>query len=382
MINRLRSTSTFSPFQWMDLLWVGVSYLLLWIVGGWFIRLVMPENGLIVWSISTLAFSGYAFGYLLKHMHLNTPQNGDRLFPDLGWANRITLFRAGLLAWLFGFLFLPSLDGVVRWIPGILYALVAVLDFVDGWVARITHRSSRLGEALDMHWDSLGVLIACTLLVRLEQVPFPFLLVGLARFLYVAGLRWRQRKRLPLAPLPFNPYRRYMAGIQMGFIAVVLLPVFSPPATTVAAWLWMIPFLTAFLRDWLYVSMAMDEYSDPLFRWGVLAFLSRVFPPIFRLVTILSGGFLLVSLPPDFLPLWGRAIVVGLWLMVFSGILGRVAGIGWMIMGGLAISVIPHQWEAWGALVGGFGILMLGTGRLSVWTPEEWLIYHRAGEPS
>ncbi len=334
------------------------------------------------WGISTLGFLGYAFGYLVRHLHLNTSQKGDVLFPDLGWANRITLFRAGLLGWLFGLIFLPSLDGVIRWTPGILYALIAILDFMDGWVARVTHRSSRLGEVLDMHWDSLGVLIACVLLVRLGQVPFPFLLVGLARFLYVAGINWRQNKNLPLAPLPHNPYRRYMAGIQMGLIAVVLLPVFSPPATIAAAWLWMVPFLTAFLRDWLYVSMAMDERSDPLFRWGLLAFLSRVFPPLFRLLTLISGGFLLVSLPSDFLSWWGRAVLAGLWLMVGVGALGRVAGIGWMMMAGLAISVLPDHWGAWGALVGGFGVLMLGTGRLSVWTPEEWLIYHRAGESS
>ncbi len=368
--------------QGLDLIVLGVTYLGLWGAGIWMLSSLSTGEEWIAWAVSSLAFLGYALGYLVYHLELNVPPGGDTRYPDLGWANRITMWRAGLLGGLFGLIFLMSLQETVRWLAGVLYSLVALLDFVDGWVARRTHRSSRLGEALDMHWDSLGVLIASVLLVRMGQVSPLFVLVGLARFLYVAVIQWRERRGLPLAPLPSNLYRRFMAGIQMGLIAVLLFPVFSPPATTIAAWLWMIPFLTAFLRDGLYVSTAMDEQTDPLLRWGVLASLTRVGPWLFRLLTLISGIGLLLVFPASPYLFWARTTLAGLGLMVLLGLMGRVTGIAWMMIAGFVLSFSSNHPVAWGALVGGFGLLMLGTGRLSVWSPEEWLIYHRAGETS
>jgi CDP-diacylglycerol--glycerol-3-phosphate 3-phosphatidyltransferase len=97
------------------------------------------------------------------------------------------------------------------------------MDFLDGYVARVTHRTSRLGEILDMHWDGFGVLVASWLLVLYGQVQAWYLVVGLARYLFVAGMQIRERRGLTNYPLPPSMTRRAMAGAQMGFIAVVLL---------------------------------------------------------------------------------------------------------------------------------------------------------------
>ncbi len=63
----------------------------------------------------------------------------------------------------------------------------------------------------------------------------------------------RKRRGLPLFDLPPSQIRRPFAALQMGFIAVVLMPVYFPPVTQVAAWVFMLPFLANFLRDWLAV---------------------------------------------------------------------------------------------------------------------------------
>ena len=42
-----------------------------------------------------------------------------------------------------------------------------------------------------------------------------------------------------------------IAGFQMGFVGVALLPVIGPPLTTAAAYIFMIPLLAGFAKDWL-----------------------------------------------------------------------------------------------------------------------------------
>jgi CDP-diacylglycerol--glycerol-3-phosphate 3-phosphatidyltransferase len=44
-----------------------------------------------------------------------------------------------------------------------------------------------------------------------------------------------------------------MAGLQMVFLGLVLLPLLSPPITHVAAVLILLPFLAGFLLDWQMV---------------------------------------------------------------------------------------------------------------------------------
>ena len=92
------------------------------------------------------------------------------------------------------------------------------------------------------------MLAACLLLIQYGQAPVWYILVGLARYLFVFGLWLRQKMGLTNYPLPPNRIRRGLAGSQMGFIAVILLPVFTPPATLVAATLFMTPFSIAFLH--------------------------------------------------------------------------------------------------------------------------------------
>jgi CDP-diacylglycerol--glycerol-3-phosphate 3-phosphatidyltransferase len=47
---------------------------------------------------------------------------------------------------------------------------------------------------------------------------------------------------------------RIIAGFQMGFVGIALLPAISSAITTVAAYFFMIPLLAGFAKDWLVVS--------------------------------------------------------------------------------------------------------------------------------
>lgn len=173
-----------------------------------------------------------------------------------GLANRITVARAVLLAWVAGFLFVPWLGvgGVVAWAPAVLYGLAAALDAVDGAVARRLDQTTALGARLDMSFDAFGLVVAPLVGVVAGQLPWWYLSVSVARYVFVAGIRLREFRELAVAPLPPRRSRRTLAGVQMAFVAVALTPLLSSFAGRIGATLFGGALLAGFVRDWLYVS--------------------------------------------------------------------------------------------------------------------------------
>ncbi|RPJ50253.1 MAG: CDP-alcohol phosphatidyltransferase family protein, partial [Chloroflexi bacterium] len=229
----------------------------LFILGGFLVlRKAWPVAPALGWLAVAITLLVYHYIYLWRHLDDNRLKGVPcaPLFPNLGLGNDLTITRAVLTAALAGFLMGPRPEGWLAWAPGLLYLASAGIDYLDGYAARVTHRTTILGETLDMKWDSEALLAAAALSVRYGQTPIPFVLVGLARYLYVFGIWVREKRGLPVYPLPPSRFRRALAGMQMGFAGVVLLPVFEPPATWVAAWLFMVPFLIPFAYDFLAVS--------------------------------------------------------------------------------------------------------------------------------
>lgn len=331
--------------------------------------------------------AGILVAYQLIHLRRNLAKNhpigeAGPLYPTLGLGNWITLVRAVFLAMLAGFVFLPWPVGTAAWAPGMIYMTAAVLDFMDGWAARATGRASALGEILDMHWDGFGVLVASILLVQYGQAPWWYLLVGLARYLYVGGLWVRERRGLAIHPLPPAKSRRGIAGMQMGFIAVVLLPIFTPPATRFAASLFMTPLILGFIRDWLGVSGVIRPKPDhaagarrdwALIKTGLPLGLRTL--AVGLLGAVLVREFTAVDPRPLVMIAGGAALV-----LIALGVVGRAAGLGAVLLSGFVLRDTPGVWLFWALLCTGVGVMLSGTGNYSLWKPEEWLIYHRAGE--
>ncbi len=163
-----------------------------------------------------------------------------------------------LLGLLAGFLVLPrpqlGVDGLLAWVPMLLYTVAAVSDMFDGYLARITHHSTALGEFLDMELDGLGTFLASVLAVQYGVLPWFFVLLGPARQFFLAGMWVRTRRGLPNHDLPHSDYRRVAAGLQMGFISAMLWPFMHPPGTVYAGYMAAAPIVASFSRDWLIVS--------------------------------------------------------------------------------------------------------------------------------
>lgn len=138
----------------------------------------------------------------------------------LGWANRVTLGRAVLVALVAGGVAHHGLsDAIWLWLGVALIALM--LDGVDGWIARHTHSHSNFGARFDMELDALLILLLCVgLIVDTKLGPW-VLLVGLMRYFFVAAgalLPWLE------APL-FPSYRRKTVCVwQVAALLLALTP--------------------------------------------------------------------------------------------------------------------------------------------------------------
>lgn len=139
----------------------------------------------------------------------------------LGWANRVTLLRAVLIAVVAGVVVYP--DFIQRHAEGIaaLSLLALALDGIDGWVARRTGSSSAFGARFDMELDAFFIVVLCVALIALDKVGAWILVIGLARYVFlVAGFYspWLNRA------LPESYFRKTVCVWQVSTLMVCLLP--------------------------------------------------------------------------------------------------------------------------------------------------------------
>lgn len=357
---------------------------ILYLFGGFaLLAITWQTQYALIWGVFCTATLIYQFAVLWSGLPHNHRPGEIDILPVLGWGNRLTLIRGMLIAGLVGFLLIPEPQGWLAWLPGIFYTLAIAADFFDGYLARITRHNTRLGEILDMSFDGLGVLAAILLAVFYGRLPGWYLLVAFARYAFVAGLWLRNRSGKVNFELPPSVRRRALAGFQMGFLAVMLWPLFSPPATHIAALFFGIPILMGFLMDWFYTTGLLTANDRP--QSQTIQRILRWLPFVFRFSVVILGGVMILpkimalsQLPAPQAMLTITELVV-ICLLAF-GITIRTAAIGGLILLGF------HQVFASLSffqilMAGGYSaILFLGGGPFSLWTPEEYLVFHRAGE--
>jgi len=206
------------------------------------------------WLIGSFSVWVYCLWLLFHHLEDNRARGGDALIPSLGLPTAVTLLRGCLLAAVAGFFFVPIPQGPLVFVPAVGYSLASVLDNVDGRIARAFSRTTRLGARLDMELDAVGILVASAVAIHFGKIPAWYLSIGLARYVFVAGIWWRERHGRVVETLAPSSYRRWLAGVQMGFLSVSLWPPVPTSLTFAVAPLFGGITLAMFLRDWLQVS--------------------------------------------------------------------------------------------------------------------------------
>jgi phosphatidylglycerophosphate synthase len=124
-----------------------------------------------------------AFGAMVR---LGSFVRDDHPFPQLGPANVVTMVRAMLVA-LIGAAIGETVRGDLAAAIVIAIAVIAVLDGVDGWLARRTGMASPFGARIDMETDAVLILVASVLVWQERKAGAWVLTGGVLRYAFVAS---------------------------------------------------------------------------------------------------------------------------------------------------------------------------------------------------
>lgn len=352
----------------------------------------LTPDRIMQWIVLALLFLSVELLVLRRNLHKNRPALDAPLRTTLGLGNALTLTRGVAYALMAGFLFAPRPGGLLDWLPAILYIFAITADYCDGYLARITHHTTLLGEILDIEFDGLGMLVAMALAVQYGQLPGFVLLLAASRPLFLWGMKLRERWGLPNHPMTPSDERRIAAGLLMGFMGIVLWPVFRPPATHIAGAVFGGAVALSFLRDWLVVIGWLDPSNSAYTRWRarLKILLFEYLPLLLRLASLPVVALLLwkITRGPDPWPgglpsaviplLLGLGLAAG--IAALLGLIARLAAIGLIGLACAHLIVWGDSPEVLALLAVGVLLVALGNGRLALWTPDERLLRRRAGQ--
>ncbi len=112
----------------------------------------------------------------------------ERLRDEL--LNAPNLMTLGRIALIPVFLYLLSYENRRNsFLAAAVYAVSALTDWFDGWLARISNKVTTLGKFLDPLADKVIVVSALVMLVRLGRVPVWVVVVIITREFLISGVR-------------------------------------------------------------------------------------------------------------------------------------------------------------------------------------------------
>ncbi|MCX6127592.1 MAG: CDP-diacylglycerol--glycerol-3-phosphate 3-phosphatidyltransferase, partial [Proteobacteria bacterium] len=101
--------------------------------------------------------------------------------------NKLTLFRI-LVIPILCFLYVWNFKAL-NYLAAILFALGAITDFLDGYIARLTNNVTKIGEILDPISDKLLITAALVVLTEAQIMGAWIVLLVICREIAISGLR-------------------------------------------------------------------------------------------------------------------------------------------------------------------------------------------------
>ncbi|MDB5510438.1 MAG: CDP-diacylglycerol--glycerol-3-phosphate 3-phosphatidyltransferase [Hyphomicrobiales bacterium] len=180
--------------------------------------------------------------------------------------NILTYGRVAAVPVVAGLLFWPEIHWV-RWTALGLFALAAITDFFDGYLARVWQQQSSLGRMLDPIADKL-LVAACLLVLVADQtisgVSMWAAIVILCREILVSGLReYLAELRVSVPVTRVAKYKTTMQLVSLGFLIA------GPAGEQVLPYtveiglvlLWTAALLTLY-TGWDYMRSGLKHVSD------------------------------------------------------------------------------------------------------------------------
>lgn len=182
-------------------------------------------------------------------------------FGSFGAANQVTLGRGALVALLTGLIDEHSDTGVAL-LAVALATAVAVLDGVDGWLARRTRMASAFGARFDMEMDAALIMVLAVLAWQFGRTGAWVLCGGLLRYAFVGAgrlLPWLRQR------LPPSRRRQTVAVVQMVALIATLAPFVPTALAAPVAAIGLIAVAASFLLDiaWLLQNASQARATVP-----------------------------------------------------------------------------------------------------------------------
>jgi phosphatidylglycerophosphate synthase len=171
-------------------------------------------------------------------------------FGAFGAANQVTLARGALVALLAGLIGGPA-DSALAGLVTTVATGSAVLDGVDGWLARRRSEVSAFGARFDMETDALLILVLAVLAWQFGKAGVWVLGSGLLRYAFVAAGAAVPALRQPLPP---SRRRKAVAVAQVVALIVTVAPFVPASVSAPLAAVALGALLLSFLVDvvWLF----------------------------------------------------------------------------------------------------------------------------------
>ncbi|MFO8113936.1 MAG: CDP-alcohol phosphatidyltransferase family protein [Halorubrum sp.] len=217
---------------------------------------LLPADATGRWGLSPAVVAGVCWAGLLWYVGYGLDPGrltGGFWRRLLGIANAITLARGALYAVVAGFVAVPP-GTTLAWVPALCYGTGVALDNLDGTVAREVGRETEIGRRLDMAFDTFGFVAAPLVAVLWGLLPVWYLAISAARYVFRGAVWLRRVRGLPVGDLPDSDLGRYLAGAQMIFVTVALVPPVPTDLVWTLAPVVLLPSLAVFARDYLAVS--------------------------------------------------------------------------------------------------------------------------------
>ena len=225
---------------------------------------VLPLDEMEQLFVSPAAVAGICWAGQLWYVGYSVDTVG---LPDSVWrrlfglANTLTLLRGALYAVVAGFVVVPA-GTDLAWVPALCYGVGVVFDKLDGAVARSVGQQTTLGARLDTAFDTFGFVAAPLVAVLWGLLPVWYLSISAARYVFLAGIRWRRLRDRPVFERPDSDLGKYLAGVQMAFITIALVPPMPTALVRTVAPIVLAPSLAVFARDYLTVSGRLPRTNN------------------------------------------------------------------------------------------------------------------------
>ncbi len=173
-------------------------------------------------------------------------------FPSLGSANLATATRGAMVA-LLAALVGERVNIPVQYLVLAMGTAAAILDGLDGWLARRSNIASRFGARFDMETDALLILTLAVLTWRFGKAGVWVLLSGILRYAFVlAGLAlpWLR------APLPHSFRRKTTAVLQTVALLVAMAPMVPHAVSAPIAGAALLALMLSFVADVIWLKHA------------------------------------------------------------------------------------------------------------------------------